>query len=282
MTLPNLIGCGAGKSGTTSLYYYLGQHPQIFMAAAKELHFFSRHYSEGISWYESFFTGSETSPIIGEFSTSYMLDSTVPERIASLVPDAKLLFILRNPIERAYSNYWFSVSIGTQDRSQSFSDVIRTKTGFNRYIYSGFYYHHLSRFMHYISPSQIYVMITEELKLDPIKQMSMCYEFLEVDKNFKPNVDQQYNITLTTENYLLGKVFASWVNRKQQIKPLLKKFPTNLRRNLALLEKRVMHKVMSNERPSMTDTDFDLLQHEFSEQNQKLAEFIGRELSCWY
>jgi len=282
MTLPNLIGCGAGKSGTTSLYYYLSQHPQIFMAAAKELHFFSRHYSEGLSWYESFFNGSENLPVIGEFSTSYMLDKAVPERIASLIPNAKLLFILRNPIERAYSNYWFSISIGTQDRSQSFSDAIRTKSGFNRYVYSGYYYQHLTRFIHHLSSSQIYVIITEEFKLDPIRQMSMCYDFLNVDKTFQPNVEQQYNVTLTTRNYLLGKIFASWVNRKQQIKPLLKRFPIGLRRNFALLEKRFMNKLMTNERPSMSDTDFALLRDEFSEQNQKLAEFIGRELSCWH
>jgi hypothetical protein len=281
MTLPNLIGCGAGKSGTTSLYYYLSQHPQIYMAAAKEVHFFSHHFGKGVSWYESHFVGGVNVPVVGEFSTSYILDTAVPKRIATLIPDVKLLFIFRNPIERAYSNYWFSVSIGTQDRAQSFSDAIRLPAGHEKYIESGFYYQHLAQFLQHFSPEQIYVMITEDFKRDPSYQMAQCYNFLGVDSTFRPNVNQKYNVTVTTQSSWLGSQYAAWITAKQQIKPLFKRFPVSLRRTLAQLEKRTVQQVMSSERPPIPDRDRTYLAELFGEQNKELSKFIGRELPYW-
>jgi hypothetical protein len=281
MTLPNLIGCGAGKSGTTSLYYYLSQHPQIYMAAAKEIHFFSRHFLKGVPWYESHFPAGLDVPVVGEFSTSYMLDAAVPKRIAAIVPDARLLFIFRNPIERAYSNYWFSISIGTQDREQSFSDAIRAPDGHEKYIVSGFYYRHLAQFLRFFSPEKIFVIITEEFKRSPIQQMALCYDFLGVDNTFRPDVNQQYNVTVTTSNNWLGSAYTAWVTTKQQIKPLFKRFPVGLRHTLAQLEKRTVQQVMSDERPPIRDADRTFLTERFAEQNQKLTDFIGRELLDW-
>jgi hypothetical protein len=282
MTLPNLIGCGAGKSGTTSLYYYLSQHPQVYMAVVKEVHFFSKHFHEGVGWYESHFDASDDLPIVGEFSTSYMLDQDVPERICNLVPKAKLLFLLRNPITRAYSNYWFSISIGTQNREQSFSDAIRSDVGFKKYVENGFYFEQLARFLHFFPTEQIYVMITEEFKKQPLQQMAMCYDFLGIDNTFQPDVNQQYNVTVTASNKRLGTVYTGWVAAKQQVKPLFKRFPVRLRSSLARLEKRVVHLVMSDERPAMLDDDRVFLTDAFAGQNKKLAQFLGRELTQWH
>jgi hypothetical protein len=282
MTLPNLIGCGAGKSGTTSLYYYLSQHPQIYMAAAKEVHFFSRHFGEGVPWYESHFVGGSNVPVVGEFSTSYMLDTVVPERMANLIPNARLLFIFRNPIDRAYSNYWFSVSIGTQDRQQSFSDVIRTRLGFEKYIEGGLYYSHLSRFLRYFPPEQIHVMITEEFKRHPIQQMALCYNFLGIEKTFEPDINQKYNVTVTTQNRWLGSSYAIWGKAKQHIKPFFKGFPIGWRSTLAQLEKQAVQQLMSDKRPPMPEADRTFLAEIFGPQNEKLIEFIGRELPHWH
>src|SRR5690606_16913559 len=169
------------------------------------------HYERGIDWYKSHFLGSDGATIIGEFSTSYMLDPAVPERLASLLPQATLLFIFRNPIERAYSNYWFSLSIGTQDRSYTFSEAIRTPEGYDKYISSGFYYRHLERFLEYFAPEQIYVMLTEELKREPLRQMALCYEFLGVDSSFQPDVSSKYNVTVTTSGGLAASAYKSWM-----------------------------------------------------------------------
>jgi hypothetical protein len=252
------------------------------MAAAKDIHFFSRDFHKGVFWYKSHFVGGTNVPIVGEFSTSYMLDTAVPERIASLLPKAKLLFIFRNPIERAYSNYWFSISIGTQDREQSFSDAIRTSIGYKKYIESGFYYYHLSRFMHYFPIEQFHVMITEEFKRFPIQQMGLCYAYLGIDSIFQPDVNQQYNVTVTTKNKWLGTAYTTWVKTKQQIKPIFKRFPAGLRRTLARFEKRTLKQMISDERPTILDADRAFLADVFSEQNKKLTELIGRELPYWH
>lgn len=251
------------------------------MAAAKEIHYFSRYFERGETWYKSHFVGSDHMPIVGEFSTSYMLDPAVPQRMASLIPEAKLLFILRNPIERAYSNYWFSLSIGTQDASESFSEVIRTPKGFENYIASGCYYRHLERFLAYFRPEQIYVMITEEFKREPLKQMALCYQYLGVNAVFQPDVNKTYNVTLTTTNKWLATAFRSWVTAKKQVKPFVKRFPMSWRRNLAQFEKQTVQQVLSTQRPEMPAEDRTFLADIYAEPNSRLASFIGKDLDDW-
>lgn len=281
MTLPNLVGCGAGKSGTTSLYYYLSQHPEIYMAAVKEVHYFSRHYGLGESWYESHFAGSDNAAVIGEFSTSYMLDPAVPERLASLLPNARLLFIFRNPIDRAYSNYWFSLSIGTETRAGTFSELLRTPEGFNKYIAGGFYYQYLQQFLGFFAPEQIYVMITEEVQRAPLQQMALCYKYLGVDSTFQPDTSKTYNVTVTTSNKWLAAGYSSWMMAKTRLKPFVKRFPGQLRRHLAQVEKQTIQRALSDERPDILTEDRAFLGEIYADQNKKLAEFMGRDLLYW-
>lgn len=251
------------------------------MAAAKEVHYFSRHYDQGVPWYESHFAGGGDASVIGEFSTSYMLDPAVPERLASLLPEARLLFIFRNPIERAYSNYWFSLSIGTQHRDGTFSEVLRSPEGFNQYIVGGFYYQHLERFLTFFAPEQTYIMITEEVQREPLRQMALCYRYLGVDTTFQPDVSKTYNTTVTTSNTWLAPAYSSWVTAKTQLKPFIKRFPNRLRSNLAQVEKRAMRRVLSDERPAMLAEDRAFLAEIYIDENKKLAAFLGREPECW-
>ena len=100
---PNLIIIGAAKAGTTSLHYYLGLHPEISMSQRKELRFFSheKYWSRGIEWYESHFSG--IAKIYGETSPSYAMYPRYPdppERMHALVPHAKLIYVVSDPIER--------------------------------------------------------------------------------------------------------------------------------------------------------------------------------------
>lgn len=106
--LPNLIVIGAHKCATTSLHYYLGLHPQISMSREKELNFFikERNWYKGIEWYKSNFTTKAM--IYGESSpnyTNYPFFMGVPERMCSVVPEAKLIYIVRDPIDRVISHY---------------------------------------------------------------------------------------------------------------------------------------------------------------------------------
>ena len=116
--LPNTFIIGAGKSGTTSLWLYLNRHPDIALSRNKEPAFFVRpNFREDLDWYESLF---EPARIVGEASTVYTAHPVfdgVPERIHSLVPTPKLIYLVRDPVERAISHYVEHISQGIESRS---------------------------------------------------------------------------------------------------------------------------------------------------------------------
>ncbi|MDP9365630.1 MAG: sulfotransferase domain-containing protein [Chloroflexota bacterium] len=106
---PGFIIVGAQKGGTTSLHRYLTHHPDVGGALRKEVHFFSWRYDEGLDWYLAHFPQRGEYAFVGEASTSYLSDPDVPERVRRAVPDVRLIALLRNPIDRAYSQYQMNV-----------------------------------------------------------------------------------------------------------------------------------------------------------------------------
>ena len=107
--LPNFIILGSQKAGTTSLYQVLKQHPEIFMPAKKELNFFfhKAEYAKGQNYYQRYFKNAPVNArAIGEASPGYICHPETPKRIHRLLPNAKLIVTVREPISRAYSQYW--------------------------------------------------------------------------------------------------------------------------------------------------------------------------------
>src|SRR5688500_17742284 len=118
MQLPSFLIIGAMKSGTSSVHRYLGQHPDVFTSQRKELDFFNRHYDRGLHWYMRQFGPG----VAGESSPNYMkahLWAETAGRIRKHVPDARLVCVLRNPIDRTLSHYLHSVRQGRETRSFS-------------------------------------------------------------------------------------------------------------------------------------------------------------------
>jgi hypothetical protein len=112
--LPSFLIIGVQKGGTTSLYRYLEQHPSIASAYAKEVHFFDNHtqaynYGKGLAWYRSNFVYQWQADITGEGTPDYIFDPNAPHRIAKALPEVKLIVLLRNPVDRAYSHYLHTV-----------------------------------------------------------------------------------------------------------------------------------------------------------------------------
>jgi hypothetical protein len=124
--LPNFLIIGAQKAGTTALYAYLRRHPQITGPSWKEVSFFDRHYARGEAWYRGNFPNSlRARGLVGEASPSYLFHPLAPERVAALVPEVKLVALVRNPADRAFSHYQHEVALGREPLS--FEDALEAE-----------------------------------------------------------------------------------------------------------------------------------------------------------
>jgi hypothetical protein len=120
--LPHFLVLGAQKAGTTALYAYLRWHPAITGPSWKEVSFFDRHWWRGPAWYRGQFPLRSGTRLVGEASPSYLFHPLAPERVGALVPDARLVALLRDPVARAYSHYQHEVALGREPLS--FEDAL--------------------------------------------------------------------------------------------------------------------------------------------------------------
>ena len=128
--LPDFLVIGAQKSGTTSFFHYIAQHPKIFDHKAKELHFFDLHYGRGAAWYRSQFpllASVKKDSLVGEATPYYLCHPHAPKRIHGLVPDVKLIVLLRDPVDRAISHYFHEVKKGRETLSIDEAMMARTE-----------------------------------------------------------------------------------------------------------------------------------------------------------
>ncbi|GAC1378897.1 MAG: hypothetical protein NVSMB33_03620 [Ktedonobacteraceae bacterium] len=206
--LPDFLIIGAQRCGTTSLYYYLTEQPYIFPASIKEVHFFDDRFMKGINWYRAQFPTSvqkywnerisKHGFLTGEASPSYLLHPHAPKRIAEALPAVKLIVLLRNPVDRAYSHYWLRTTLG--DENLSFEDAISAEqeriaaeqeqvlTDENRrdtyrrfsYLTRGIYVDQLKRWMGYYPKEQFLILRSEDLYSNPAKVTGQTLEFLGV------------------------------------------------------------------------------------------------------
>jgi hypothetical protein len=182
--LPNLIVIGAMKCATTSLHYYLSCHPQVSMSREKELDFFieRRNWGRGLGWYESHFTSP--TPVRGESSpnyTNYPTNAGVAARMHSVVPGARLVYILRDPVERIVSHYVHKYADGGEDRD--FAAALENLED-NAYVQRSLYHMQLEQFLNYYGAASILILTSEELAARRAATMSRVFGFLGVDASF--------------------------------------------------------------------------------------------------
>ena len=112
--MPDFIFIGSFKCASSSVHYYLGQHPEIFTSTKKETGFFSLHYNKGMDFYAQFFQGAAPGQVLGETTPTYCFLPYVAERIHKHYPDVKLLLCTRNPVERAFSAWLMATGLGRE------------------------------------------------------------------------------------------------------------------------------------------------------------------------
>ena len=195
--LPDFLVLGAQKAGTTALYAYLRWHPGITGPSWKEVSFFDRHWWRGEGWYRGQFPLRSGGQIVGEASPSYLFHPLAPERARTLVPDARLIALVRNPVDRAYSQYQHAVALGREPLS--FEDALaaedeRTRGEVDRlvadprafsgawwdhtYVARGRYAEQLERWLRVFPREQLLVVATEELGAAPGETYAAILGFL--------------------------------------------------------------------------------------------------------
>lgn len=202
--LPDFLIIGAQRGGTTSLYRYLCAHPAVAPAFTKEIHFFDYNFERGVGWYRAHFPtyfdkGRGKFSVTGEASPYYLFFPLAASRAAAIVPQAKLIVLLRNPVERAFSHYYHEVRLGLEPLSAeaAFAAEEARLAGecekilsdpryysFNHQNYSylarGRYAEQLERWFRYFSRQQFLILASEEFYRDPATIFSRVLEFLEL------------------------------------------------------------------------------------------------------
>jgi Sulfotransferase domain len=183
MTLPTFVVIGAMKGGTVSLCHYLDDHPDVFIARGGtfgEPHFFvaETNWPRGLGWYESLFDGADGVAAVGECSPGYSwahVHRGVPERMAQVVPEARLVYVVRDPIARMQSMYMHQVSAGRERRRAE--EALRD----DPYLWPSMYGFQLAAFLDYFDRSQLLVIASEVLRERPREALSAVFGHLGVD-----------------------------------------------------------------------------------------------------
>ncbi len=193
--LPNLIVIGAQKCGTSVLHYYLSLHPEVSMSKPKELNFFieERNWPRGVDWYKAQFDGGAC--VRGEASpnyTAYPQHDGVPERMHSVVPDAKLIYMIRDPLERIGA-HWVHNYAKRREKGTLAETLVHPNTS---YVTRSRYAMQLERFLAHYSKDQVLVFQQSELRHQRMETLRKIFEFIGVDPEFNhPRFEQERHQT---------------------------------------------------------------------------------------
>jgi hypothetical protein len=207
LALPTFLTIGAHKCGTTALHEYLGRHPEIHMSRTKELHFFvdEVNWRRGTDWYESYFP-SATTKVRGESSPSYTNYPTyagVPERAFSVIPTAKLIFCVRDPIERIKSHFRMERARAPEPRP--FSEVVMRNLD-NPYVNQSRYWFQIKQWLNFYGFARVLVLSQEDLNRNRRQTLQRVFAFLGVDPLFDhPSFSVRHNTSGERERVRFGE-----------------------------------------------------------------------------
>jgi len=272
MSLPNFLIIGAAKAGTTSLYRYLRQHPDVYMSPVKEPAYYASA-SGGADWirtrpdYERLFDGATTQRARGEASPQYLNDEAAPERIAADLPGVRLIVSLRNPVDRAYSSYLGRLAGGTERRGVE--DALRRGT---YYFESSLYDAPLRRYLARFDRTRIKVLLFDELVADVRGTVHQVCDFLGVTRDFTLDTSEKHGSAAAPRSPVMSALFWNLVH------PVRRRLPERLR-NTGLAG-RAQHLLVRPPDPLPADIRRQL-QADFRDDILKTEALIGRSLAAW-
>ncbi len=298
--LPNFLVLGTAKAGTSSLYTYLKQHPDVYLSPTTELNFFAHegcdlnfrgpgdieYMSDGslVATYEEYqkqFAGVTNEHAAGEFSTHNLYSCQAPALIKRYVPDAKMIAILRNPAGRAFSAFSHMVRDGREEtgdfRTALNREPARIRNNWEplwHYKSMGFYGAQLRRYFDTFGHEQIRVYIYEDFIAQPLKVVQDIFTFIGVDPHFEPDMSEMQNVSTILRSRQLHEMMMG----KSVIRSALRSFlPAGMRSRVRskILERNVKHMRLD---PGLRRE----LMEGFRDDIGLLQDLIGRDLSHWF
>ena len=305
MPLPNFILFGAPKAGTTSLHKALDQHPEVWMSQQKEPVFFGNSnfqresktanstdptgdkFRQGMvndaASYLALFDGVTDEKAIGEASITYLRSFIACRRLHNLLPDVKLVAVLRQPADRAHSNYWYLVRDGFEPaptfEAALADEARRIEAGWNHMTHHkawGFYGEQLAHYYQYFPRENIKIFLYEDWRNDPQKTLRELFEFVGVAADFEPTIPRA-NRTLIPRN----RALSDWVRALHPMKGNSRVRPPLLRRALFGAARRVNARYNLAVAPAINPETRARLTAEFRPDILKLQELLERDLSHW-
>ena len=297
MTMPNFFIIGAVRSGTTSIYNYLAQHPEIYVSPVKEPKYFQydglpsprgnekRDAADGraaqhdhgavtdMKAYQALFSGVMGEKAVGEASVGYLTAPGAPERIHAVVPDAKIIAMLRNPIDRAFSSFLFHIRIN-RETNHDFTQAVQAD-GWRRrhYIEDGMYFKALQQYLSVFNRDHVFVCLYNDFVEDPLGLIRGIFDFLGVDREFTPDMSIRYNVSGIPKSRWLHRMI--WVLSKP-VKCLAGPFiPAGLEKSVRRVSGSNLH------RPKIDPEARRYLLDAYEKDIANLQELIGRDLSQW-
>lgn len=298
---PNFLIIGAPKCGTTALYHVLKQHPEIYMSPVKEPHYFTFNgeipifNGPGGSYFRRV---AVTSPVdylmlfasahgyhaIGEASPSYLRSQVAATRIFNSLPTAKIIVLLRQPADRAYSHFQYSRANAVEPLS-SFSDALeqeslREANGWSPihfYRQGGFYFSSLSRYFELFPREQIRVYLYEDWNESPEAVLQDLFRFLGVDELFRPEI-RRSNVTLLARSDRLNQLAKKPERTEHLLTPLM---PAVLTKSIITGIRSINNKFNLYKPPAISPEIRRQLTEGYREDILKLQKLIDRDLSRW-
>ena len=300
--MPNFLVIGAAKCGTSALCDYLAQHPDVYICPSKEPNFFvaegrseipfrgprdrevltkQEGWVSTLEGYQRLFVGVTTERAIGEGSTWYMYDERAPGRIHGYLPDVKLIALLRNPIDRAYSAFNMMLMDG-RETTTSFSRALAAEEGRVRstweplwhYRRMGLYHTQLERYFRLFDARQIHVILYHDFTARPQEVMREVLRFLDVDDDFEPDMSERSNVSMVPRHPSYQRFIVSQNPLKSRVTALL---PASLRQ---LAKEKLVYSTAARPAPLARDVR-DRLIDEFRPDVLRLQNLLGRDLSNW-
>jgi hypothetical protein len=298
MAMPNFLIIGFEKAGTTSVYHYLKQHPQVFVSPTKETNFFIYEGQnpeilpylpaglpviKSLNAYRALFEDVSEHKAIGEASPLYLADPRAAKQIQHYLPKARLIAILRDPAERAYSAYWMRVRDGRETRSfeqaveQELAGRLDDSLEVERrhYVRWGLYAKHLKAYLSSFDRSQLAIHLFDDLQADPGEFMRALFRFLEVDDDFTPDTSVRYNASGVPRRKFLRPLFG----KSAVTRTLKRALPAPLSRRAASIQEAWRSRELA--KPPLPSNLRRQLVAGYRSDILELQRIIGRDLSRW-